>query len=262
MGWINIISEGVVTRSVRDTAYFHAEAERYYRNKKLPAIGLVTGPGQRRLKIGLAVDSITGHPTDQETRQTVEDTAKLLAQQGHHIEEIRLPVDVSFIEDFSLYWSLLAFALHKAGKFTADPSFESHRLDQLTLGLSNLYKKNFYKTPLFLYRLKKLYKDYGKLFNQYDAMLTPVLAHTTPKLGHISPDIPFDELFDRLLKYVSFTPLANASGGPAISLPLGHSKDNLPIAIQLSANHGDEKTLLELAYELEALKPWQTIHSL
>jgi amidase len=58
---INIISEGVVTRSVRDTATFHAEAEKYYRNPKLPPLGLVEGPGARRLRIGVVVDS--GHRT-------------------------------------------------------------------------------------------------------------------------------------------------------------------------------------------------------
>ena len=86
-----------------------------------------------------------------------------------------------------------------------------------------------------------------------------MLAHATPKLGHLHPDVPFEELFDRLRKYVSFTPLNNTSGSPAISLPMGEDGRGLPVGIQLAGAHGDEKTLLELAYELEAAQPFRRI---
>ena len=69
---IDLISEGVVTRSVRDTATFHAEAEAYYRNERLPPIGLVEGPSKRRLRIGVVIDSITGSATDAATRRFFE----------------------------------------------------------------------------------------------------------------------------------------------------------------------------------------------
>ena len=90
-------------------------------------------------------------------------------------------------------------------------------------------------------------------------VLSPVLAHTTPEIGYLSPLQSFDELFEKLRNYVSFTPLNNASGGPAISLPLGESSRGLPIGVHLSANHGDEATLLELAYEIEQATPWRRI---
>jgi amidase len=86
-----------------------------------------------------------------------------------------------------------------------------------------------------------------------------VVAHTTPRIGHLSPEQPFEELFDRLLKYVSFTPLNNAAGGPAISLPMGATANGLPIAVHFSATHGAERVLLELAYELEEARPWRRI---
>ena len=86
----------------------------------------------------------------------------------------------------------------------------------------------------------------------FDAVLTPVLGHTTPKIGHLSPDVPFDTLFERLNAYSNFTPLANATGAPAISVPMGMTDNNLPISVQFMAKHGDERTLLELAYTLEA----------
>jgi amidase len=64
---------------------------------------------------------------------------------------------------------------------------------------------------------------------------------------------------DRLERYVSFTPLNNAAGSPAISLPMGASKDDLPIGVQFSAAHGAERTLLEIAFELEQAQPWRRI---
>jgi len=259
---IKIVSEGIVSRSVRDTAYFHAEAEKYYRNTKLPLIGLVEGPNKKRLRIGVIVDSITGYATDPETRKTVENTAKLLEGMGHQVEEMPMLIKPSFIEDFSLYWSMLAFMTKKTGKLTMDFSFDASKLDGLSVGLGELFKKNFYKAPQFLYRLKQTYNDYAEAFEHYDIILTPVLAHTTPKLGHISPDIPFELLFERLMQYVSFTPWANAAGGPALSIPMSETEDNLPISVQFMADHGQERTLLELAFEIEQAQPWRRINAI
>ena len=72
---VNLINEGVVTRSVRDTARFHAEAEKYYRNPKLPEVGLVEGPGTRRLRIGLWLQHVAGEAIDAPTRAAVDRSA-------------------------------------------------------------------------------------------------------------------------------------------------------------------------------------------
>jgi hypothetical protein len=90
-------------------------------------------------------------------------------------------------------------------------------------------------------------------------LLTPVLSHTTPKLGHLSPTLEFDELFERLLTYVGFTPLNNAAGSPAMSLPLARTSLGLPLGVHFAADLGDERTLLELAFELEEARPFARI---
>jgi amidase len=256
---INIISEGVVTRSVRDTAHFFAGMEQTWSNSKLPAMGLVEGPGKKRLRIGLVFDSISGNATDAATRATVADTAQQLEHLGHHVEQMPLLVKPTFADDFTQYWGMLAFLVATFGKQVVSPKFDASRLDNLSRGLSALYKRNMHKTPLMLYRLHKSKDDYAKVLQHYDAVLTPVLAHTTPKLGYLSPEQAFEPLFERLLNYVSFTPLNNAAGSPAISLPMGATPLGLPIAVQLSAAHGAERTLLELAFELEQATPWRRI---
>lgn len=259
---VKIVSEGVVTRSVRDTAHFFAGMERIYRNPKLPPVGLVEGAASRRLRIGLVTDSITGHATDDETRQAVLDTAHLLEAQGHTVEELTLPVPPRFADDFSTYWGMLSFLAATFGKRVMGPDFDAAKLDNLSQGLAQLYRRNLHKTPLVLYRLQRSWQDYARIFDTRDVVLSPVLAHVTPELGHLSPAQPFDTLFERLLRYVSFTPLNNASGSPAMSLPLGADVRGLPIGVQFSARQGDERTLLSLAYELEALRPWRRIQDL
>ena len=256
---VDLISEGVLTRSVRDTARFFAAAERYYRNPKLPAIGEVTGPSKRRLKVGLVVDSITGRATDAETRVAVEDTARLLANLGHHVEEAPVPLKPSFIGDFVTYYGMMAFVVRNFGKRLFGPGFDRARLDDLTLGLAAHYRKRMLRTPAVLYRLRHSWQTYARAFDDYDVLLSPVLAHTTPKLGYLNPSEPFHILLERLIHYASFTPANNASGSPAISLPLGASVKGLPIGVQLAAVQGGERTLLELAYELEVARPWRRI---
>jgi amidase len=256
---INIVGEGVVTRTVRDTAAYFAGIESYYRNTKLPPIGRVEGPGKKRLRIGMVVDSITGNPTDAETRATVEATAKLLESLGHRVEPMPLPVPQSFLEDFTLYWGFLAFLIATFGRFAVGPDFDAVKLDPLSRGLVDLYRKRIWDTPAMLYRMYRSEKLYAESFSAWDAVLTPVLGHTVPRLGHLNPEVPFEPLFERLKAYVAFTPLNNAAGSPAISLPMGLTKNNLPVGIQLQAAHGAERTLLELAFELEAAKGWPKI---
>lgn len=256
---VNIVADGVVTRSVRDSANFYAEAERYYHNPKLPAIGKVVGPSDRRMKIGLVVDSISGHPTDDATRQAVESTARTLSDLGHHVEPIPVPVPETFPADFALYWGMLAFGVRSNGKRLIGPGFDRNRVDGLTAGLDKLFRKQFYRLPGVIWRLHRSYHDYARAIAGFDAVLTPVLGHTTPEIGYLDPDVAFDELFERLFRYVSFTPLANTTGAPAIALPGGLTEQNLPIGIHLMGRHGGEKTLLELAFGLEQAQPWPVI---
>ena len=89
-----------------------------------------------------------------------------------------------------------------------------------------------------------------------DAVLSPVVGHVTPKLGHLNPQVGFEQLIVRFTDYASYTPLNNANGSPAIAIPAGLSCEGLPIGIQLAGRHGDERTLLELAYQIEQLQPW------
>ncbi|MEC7378209.1 MAG: amidase, partial [Pseudomonadota bacterium] len=258
---LNIIGEGVVTRSVRDTARFLEQAEAFYRNPRLAAVGSLEGPSNRKLRIGLVLDSINGHRTDETTSRTVEHTARTLEKLGHQVEPVPVPVHKAFPDDFALYWALLAFGVRANGKKLLHADFDKRRTDGLTNGLDALFLRQFWRLPAALWRLKRSRQDYARAMAGFDAVLTPVLGHTTPELGYLSPEVPFDTLFERLRRYVSFTPLANATGAPAIALPMGRTADNLPVAVQFMGQHGGERTLLDIAFALEAENPWPFLYS-
>jgi len=64
---------------------------------------------------------------------------------------------------------------------------------------------------------------------------------------------------ERLKWFIPFTQTQNVSGGPAISLPLGQSAEGLPLGVQFASPTGDERTLLQLAIEIEAAAPWRSL---
>ncbi|AYF78966.1 amidase [Nocardia yunnanensis] len=256
---INLVSEGVLTRTVRDTATYFAAAERLWRNPALPPVGLVEGPARRRLRIGVLSEPITGAPLDPQVRAVLDDTVALLEDLGHEVRPLGYPVDRGFAQDFANYWEMLAFLLGVTGKFSFDPRFDAARLDPFTRGLGSRFRSSAWRSPAILYRLSRVRHAYAASFRDVELIVSPVLASPTPPLGYLSPAQPFEEVFDRLLAYVTYTPLANVTGAPALSLPLGASDAGLPIGVMFSAAHGDERTLLEMAYALEAARPFRRI---
>lgn len=252
---IDVVCDGVLTRTVRDTAAFLAAAEQHRPARKLPPVGHVEGPADRRLRIGLVLDSPTGAPTDGTTRAAVTATATALEGLGHTVEPYRIPLDPRFEEDFVTYWGLLAFLAGATGRMLHDRGFDRRRMDGLSQGLRAHYLRRWPRTPGTLRRLSRTARAaYQHSAARFDLLLSPVLAHTTPRLGHLSPSVDYDELIARLKAYVAFTPINNVCGSPALSLPAPtRTPDGLPIGIMLSGRTGEERTLLEVAYELEEL---------
>ncbi|UXA19836.1 amidase [Mycobacterium sp. SMC-4] len=255
---LRIVHNGVVTRSVRDTAAFFREMERVTANPKLPPIGDVTGPGAKRLRIAVCTKSIEREASPEVTRLTL-DTAELLENLGHRVSVVDNPVPKRFVDDFLLYWSFLAFALVRGGRRTFGPSFDRDQLDNLTRGLESHAARNLHRLPAAIARLARVRRVTSRLHADHDVVLTPTLADVTPPIGHLDPTAPFGQVMDRLTEWVAFTPLQNATGEPAISLPLAQSQSGLPVGMMFAARLGEDALLLELAYELEQARPWPRI---
>ncbi|MFL6023987.1 MAG: amidase [Marmoricola sp.] len=248
---VQIVADGVVSRSVRDTAAFLRESEKHFRNLKLPPVGDIRGPGRKRLKIAVVIDSIGDLRTDPEVADVVRSTAKQLESLGHHLEEVPVPVPESFLGDFLGYWSVLSTFLLATGTRSLGPDFDRRLTDNLSRGLARHGLRNAWRLPVSIARLRASSMVSARFFRQYDAVLTPVLALPTPELGWLSPNQPFEVVIERLIQLVNFTPLQNATGDPAISLPLATGRNGMPIGVQIGAGRGRESRLLELAYELE-----------
>ena len=131
---LHLVANGVLTRSVRDTAAFLREAERAFRNPKLPPIGDVRHAGTQRLRIAVCTKSVLREASP-EVRELTLKTAALLESLGHRVTEIDNPVPARFKDDFLLYWQFLAFAIVRSGRRMIGPSFDRAKLDNLTLGL-------------------------------------------------------------------------------------------------------------------------------
>jgi amidase len=259
---VQIVHQGVLTRSVRDTAKFFAEAEKYHIHPKLSKMGYVQNASKKRLRIAF-VENLpfgkTGHQ-DEDTYRTQLETAKLLESLGHSVKQIPLPIDVDKMAGHFLnYYGFMSYMLAYWSIFTLKAQVNRKELEPFTLGLSKRFQTNAFQLPLSLIEMHKMVKLTEKLFSEYDVLMTPMLAHKTPKIGYFSPELSYEDVSKRAVDFAAYCGLHNVSGVPAMSLPLGIDSNEMPIGVQLIAGYGKDKTLLELAYELEEAKPFRRL---
>lgn len=253
---IKLISEGVVSRTVRDTAAFVHATEQHWRNPALPPIGRVLDASSRRLRVGVLDATLGPVELDATTRKALHDTAAHLEANGHHVEPVGLPVDERFALDFLHYWGLLSWLIAVTGRQVIDPAFDPARMDALSVGLRRHAQRRLLEMPAVLARLRRAGRRSAVLFADHDVVLSPVVAQRTPPLGHLSPEVGYDTLLPRLVHHVAVTPLHNVAGFPAIAVPGPLDDAGLPTSTMLAATWGDERTLLELAFELETTRPF------
>ncbi len=95
--------------------------------------------------------------------------------------------------------------------------------------------------------------------SDFDLILTPTLTREPPLIGSLDPfddSLDLATLIDRFHSYSPFTALFNASGQPAMSVPLYWTAGGLPLGSHFAARFGEEGTLLALAAQLEQAQPW------
>jgi len=252
--------EHVLSRSVRDSAALLALTEDTGLRAKFPPVGLVGGPGKRRLRIGVLLENNLGHRPADEVMAANDTAAKLLSDLGHHVDYTHLPYDGErFIDDFLLLWSQQANQLEGIVGQIAGRKADATLLEPFTLSLGELFRMTPKdELPKAFQRLTDNVLAYDTWYpaHLFDVVLSPVLSTPPPKLGEYSGDVPVGELIPRLKEYVGYTPIHNLAGAPSMSVPLYWTKDGLPVGSMFSARAGNERTLFELAYELEQARPW------
>ncbi len=251
---IQIVTQGVITRTVRDTALFFSRVEQASRGG-LPPIGEVREPGSR-LRIGVCLTVPNGLPWDPEVIAVVRATGDALDRCGHRVDPTGPPVDDRFGPDFLMLWALMAFTLHRGGRYAVGHGWDGRKTEPLMRGLSGRLVRFGERLPGALRRLRRLAADGEPTWRDHDILVSPVTGHPAPPIGYLGPDVDVREHLIRLIRFCSVTSVQNVTGSPAISLPLGRTSAGLPIGVQLAAPLGQERRLLEIALELEQAMPW------
>jgi amidase len=225
--------------------------ESYLREMQVP-------PG--RLRVAFSSETPSGRAIDPEVRRALEDTAQLLVELGHDVEERGLGVDYRALyrAHGALGASGAAAGIREAAeRLGREPREEE--LEPLTwAGIRSGRKLSGEVVMRALRDLRRLVREVLLFFESHDLYLTPVMGTPPPRVGHIDPvALEPRELGKRQSVAFPFTPPFNFTGQPAMSVPLAWSASGLPIGMQLAARFGDETTLIRVAAQLEAARPWR-----
>ena len=255
----NILHDGVVTRTVRDTWAFHTSIERQNPAKEFPPIGEISETYRTDLRIAVLTENCHGIQSDDVLVEAAHDAARKCESLGHNIEIISNPFYKKFDQDFWLLWAHLAFYLRYGGGKEFSSKFDPSQLETWPQFLVKHHWKNIHKLPIAFLRLRKFASDYEKLLEGFDILITPTLGTTPPKIGFFGPEVDGEIHWHRINEYLPFTKYQNISGAPAITLPCSTDSEGLPIGIQFASRLGEDRLLLELSKQLEEASSWKSL---
>jgi amidase len=261
-----LVQDGVLTRSVAETAvlldvlagYQPGDASWAPPPPEPFAATAARAPG--RLRIAVTTTAAIAAPLDPVCERAVREAAELLAELGHEVEEIDAPPWAG--EDLLRVFTLVFGTPIAMGMFFGGQVTGREPAEELVEPLSWTIWKGIRERDALEYLLARtqlgaLSRAIVALWNDYDAVLTPALAQRPVRIGEIdscSAD-PWED-FRRSGEFTPYTAIFNVTGQPAISVPLFHGDDGLPLAIQLAGKPAGEGELLALAAQLEAARPW------
>jgi amidase len=264
-----LATELVVSRSVRDTAavldfvcegappgepYFAPPRERPY----LEEVG--DDPG--RLRIGLMTTTPAGqHDTHPECVAAAEGAARLLESLGHSVE-VSHPAgldDEAYVPQFLIRWTAAVAAGLNFWSLRTGKEIRAEDVEPATWALAEQGRTHSAADYLGAVGYAQIMaRAVLAWWQDFDLLLTPTMALPPAELGSIradEADNPFEPIA-RSVPYATFTAGFNATGQPAISLPLHWSEAGLPIGVQLVADMGREDLLIRVASQLEEAVPW------
>lgn len=260
-----LVAEHAVTRSVRDSAALLDATAGYDPGDPyvapLPARPFVQeiGADPGKLRIAFSTTAINGAEVHADCIAAVHDAAKLCEQLGHTVTEAAPQLNGEMIgKAFMTIWSAgnawtadsLSFAV---GRKPAQEDFEP-----ATWALMEMGRRRTAPEYLMAVQMLQIFaRRVAQFMEQYDIWLTPTLAEPPLPLGSFAspPDNPMAGM-RRSGQFAPFTPIVNATGQPAMSVPLFWNAEGLPIGTHFIARYGDEATLFRLASQLEAAQPW------
>ncbi len=260
-----LVCEHAVTRTVRDSAALldategYDPGDPYCPPPKMRPYAEEVGADPGRLRIAFTTKAATGVPVHEECLKAVHDAAKLCEKLGHDVAEDGPELDGgAMAQAWMTLWAVgMAQTMDTfaglAGKKATAADFEPctwalYQMGHATTGPQYLQAVE---------RLQSVARQIALFMNDCDIILTPTLAEPPLALGTFdldgrSPMYPMA----RAGQFVPFTPIFNATGQPAMSVPLHWSAGGLPIGTHFVARLGEEDTLFRLAGQLEQARPW------
>jgi len=257
--------EHALTRSVRDSAalldatagpdagdpYWAPPLARPFRAE------VDTPPG--RLRIAFSTRTLLGSAVHPDCIAATRDAARLCETLGHTV------VEAAPMLDAERFW--LAFTIVISAAFTWAIDDWSRRIrravaaehfEPFVWALAGRGRE--FSSAAYLLAQQDMHRasrDVAGFFTDHDVWLTPTLGAPPVLLGALvyAGGDPF-EMRRRIADFCPFTWIANATGQPAMSVPLYWNGEGLPIGTHWMARFGDEATLLRLAAQLEAAHPW------
>ncbi len=256
---------GVLSRTVADTAavldvlagYEPGDSSWAPPPSRSFAAQAACEPDRRRIAVILAPPLEA--EVDPSHVAAVQRTAELLRGLGHEVEEIDPPIELpNLMEMFMTLWSaLIGSSVELVGRLCGN-DVTPETVEPLTL---HLWERANRQSSFDLAATTGQAQGYARALVasqlQWDAVLTPTLAARPVEIGAIDgcSESPPEE-FAKAGRFIAFTPLANLTGLPAISLPIAHGEDGLPVGVMLTGRPAGEADLLALASQVEAAAPW------
>jgi amidase len=256
-----------VSRSVRDTAalleavHGPAPGDPYVAPPPSRPYTEEVGADPGKLRVALWTESTIERDVDPETIAAARGAAKALEGLGHAVEEPDLATlrNVDLVQPFLVRWAAgQAAVLDQLGMATGNV-IGADDVEPLSWALAEIGRRHSageYLTAVGQHQMmSRMFAGIHE--SGFDLLLSPTLGEPPPPLGTFDDSGPEPmAAFERAFVDGCFTAAFNATGQPAISLPLHWSEDGLPIGIQLVAPLGREDLLLRVAAQLEQAVPW------
>jgi amidase len=256
--WLGAVVEGVVARTVADSAVVLDAIAGFdplaWYNAPAPARAFAqetaTAPGS--LRIGLMAQAPLGMPTDESCVEAARETAALLEELGHSVEEVEVPtISEEMVPPFIALTQGGLAEYEGVDWSKVEPHIAHQRRASHELGADEYVVAA--RTLELLSR-----REVARWGRDFDMLLTPTSAILPPQAGavlqaqHAAPDQPVLDV----VASVAFTAFGNVSGLPAVSLPLHWTDAEVPVGVQLTAGPWQDAALISLAAQLEEARPW------
>jgi len=210
-----------------------------------------------RLRVAFMRKPVGGGTLDPALVRAIERTAKLLQELGHQVEEVSPQYDAETLG--AAFWRVMCantwtnIQLRAAGRVPGPDDLEpvtrlyAERGRAVTADEYIRSVQTFHRTG----------RQLGVFFETHDVLMSTTIARVSLPLGTVRMDGSAEQFEQAVAPMTPFTAVCNATGVPAMSVPIEWTDDGLPIGMHFVARYGAEETLYSLAAQLEQARPWR-----